>query len=323
MLRSISIKAFEIIVTLLLSTIVIFVLVHLAPGDPVETLYGRVIEVAVGDKQEYDEDIEEIRNSLGLNDSLTVQYFRWLKRLAQFNMGQSIRTGRPVTAEIMEKLPATALLAVTALLIQIALGLVFGILSAIKAGKAQDNIIRFICVLFASVPGFVIGLVLLMIFAVSLNAYVIGGGVGVKQIWLPALTLALGLAPQSVRVVRASLLTEFGQTYILALRARGLSRQLILKSALKNSAIPIITLLSLSLAALLGGSVVIENVFAWPGIGKYALDSILAHDYPVIQGYAFIMVFMVIALNLLVEIIYLLIDPRLRRKKGGTANENA
>ena len=323
MLRSISIKAFEIIVTLLLSTIVIFVLVHLAPGDPVETLYGRVIEVAVGDKQEYDEDIEEIRNSLGLNDSLTVQYFRWLKRLAQFNMGQSIRTGRPVTAEIMEKLPATALLAVTALLIQIALGLVFGILSAIKAGKAQDNIIRFICVLFASVPGFVIGLVLLMIFAVSLNAYVIGGGVGVKQIWLPALTLALGLAPQSIRVVRASLLTEFGQTYILASRARGLSRQLILKSALKNSAIPIITLLSLSLAALLGGSVVIENVFAWPGIGKYALDSILAHDYPVIQGYAFIMVFMVIALNLLVEIIYLLIDPRLRRKKGGSANENA
>lgn len=322
MLRSILKKILEIVITVLLSTIVIFLLVHLAPGDPVEMLYGRAIEVA-SDKQEYEEDMEEIRNSLGLNDSLTVQYFRWLKRLAQLNMGESIRTGRPVTVEIMEKLPATVLLAVTALLIQIALGLAFGVLSAIKAGKAQDNVIRFVCVFFTSVPSFVIGLVLLSVFAVSLNAYIIGGGVSLKQIWLPALALALGLAPQSIRVVRASMLTEFGQTYVLAARARGLSRHFIVKNALRNSAIPIITIISFSLAALLGGSVVIETVFAWPGIGKYAMDSIFAHDYPVIQGYAFVMVFMVICVNLLVDILYMVIDPRLRKTGKGQVNEKA
>jgi peptide/nickel transport system permease protein len=321
-LRSILKKALEIVITLLLSTVVIFMLVHLAPGDPIETLYGRAIEVAVSDKQEYDAGIEEIRDSLGLNDNLTVQYFRWLGRLAQFNMGESIRTGRPVAVEIVEKLPATVLLAITALLMQIVLGLLFGALSAVRAGKIQDNIIRFVCVFFASVPGFVAGLVLLSIFAVSLNVYIIGGG-GLNQIWLPALALALGLAPQSIRIVRASMLTEFGQTYILAARTRGLSKKLIIKSALKNSAIPIITIVSLSFAALLGGSVVIENIFAWPGIGKYALDSILAHDYPVIQGYAFIMVFLVICMNLLVDVLYKVIDPRLRHNKREQVNEQA
>lgn len=321
-MRSILKKALEIVITLLLSTVVIFMLVHLAPGDPIETLYGRAIEVAVSDKQEYDAGIEEIRDSLGLNDNLTVQYFRWLGRLAQFNMGESIRTGRPVAVEIVEKLPATVLLAITALLMQIVLGLLFGALSAVRAGKIQDNIIRFVCVFFASVPGFVAGLVLLSIFAVSLNVYIIGGG-GLNQIWLPALALALGLAPQSIRIVRASMLTEFGQTYILAARTRGLSKKLIIKSALKNSAIPIITIVSLSFAALLGGSVVIENIFAWPGIGKYALDSILAHDYPVIQGYAFIMVFLVICMNLLVDVLYKVIDPRLRHNKREQVNEQA
>lgn len=323
MLRSVLKKVLEIIITLLLSTVVIFLLVHLAPGDPVEMLYGRAVEVAMSDKQEYDADIEEIRNSLGLNDSLTVQYFRWLKRLARFNMGESIRTGRPVAVEIVEKLPATVLLAVTALLFQIALGLLFGVFSAIKAGNKQDNIIRFVCVFFASVPGFVIGLVLLSIFAVSLNVYIIGGGVSLKQIWLPALALALGLAPQSIRIVRASMLTEFGQTYVLAARARGLSKHLIVKNALKNSAIPIITILSFSFAALLGGSVVIETVFAWPGIGKYAMDSIFDHDYPVIQGYAFVMVLIVICVNLLVDILYMFIDPRLRKKGGAQVSEKA
>lgn len=320
MLKSILKKIFEIAITLLLSTVVIFMLVHLAPGDPVETLYGRETEVAVGDKQEYDAGIEEIRNNLGLNDNLAVQYFRWLGRLAQFNMGDSIRTGRPVAAEIMEKLPATGLLAVSALFIQIALGLLFGILSAVRSGKIQDNIVRFVCVFFASVPGFVIGLVLLSIFSVSLKAYIIGGG-ALKQVWLPAFALALGLAPQSIRFVRASMLSEFGQTYIMATRARGLGKKQIVKNALKNSAIPIITILSLSFAALLGGSVVIENIFAWPGIGKYALDSILAHDYPVIQGYAFIMVLMVICVNLLVDVLYKVIDPRLRPNGRGRVNE--
>lgn len=321
MLKKVLKRMLEILMTLLFSTVVIFLLVHLAPGDPVLALYGREAELAAGSSQEFEARMNEKRSELGLDDSLPVQYARWLKRLAGFNLGESIRTGKPVADEIRARLPATIVLAAASLLIQIVLSLVFGIISALNAKKAADSIVRFICVFFASVPGFVIGLGLLSLCAVKLGIYKLGGGVSFRQIWPPAFTIALGLAPQTIRVTRASMLTEFGQTYVLAERARGLGRLLVVKNAMKNSALPFVTALSFSFASLLGGSAVIESIFAWPGIGKYTLDSILVHDYPVIQGYALIMVILIICLNLIVDFLYTVFDPRLRNNRRTAADE--
>jgi len=300
--------------TLFCATLLLFVLIRIAPGDPVQLLLGRSAEVAMSDTAAYDLKAAELRARLGLDQNIAVQYASWLKRLLQIDLGESIYTGRPVGAEIAERLPTTAILSVTALAIQSLLGLFFGTVSALKADKMQDNAIRFACVVLASTPAFVIGLLLLSLFAVTLGIYEISSEAAPARLWLPAVTLGVMGAPQLVRVVRANLLSELGRTYVLSALSRGLDRKRVAKHALRNALLPVVTLVALSLTTLISGAVVIESIFSWPGLGKYALDSILLKDYPVIQGYALIMIALAILIHLLADVAYAFVDPRIRRK---------
>lgn len=302
------------IVTLFCATLVLFIAIRLAPGDPVELMLGRPGDLSMRNTPEYEQQVTRLQEQLGLNQDILTQYVRWLKRLVRFDLGTSIHTGRPVGAEIAERIPATLTLSLAAVILQLIMGLALGVLSAIYAGKRADRLIRLFCVFFASVPAFVIGLVLLLFFAVIYHAYEISSSAGIHRLWLPAITLGLVGAPQLIRMVRSSLLAELGKTYIAFAMSRGLSKQRIIRHALKNAMLPIITIAAFSFTNLIAGSVVVEGIFSWPGIGNYAINSVLLHDYPVIQGYAVVMVSMVIIVNLLIDLAYTLADPRLRNQ---------
>lgn len=308
-------------ITLFCATLVLFILIRLAPGDPVRSMLGHGADIAMSNTDDYEQRVAELRAQLGLDRNLVVQYTAWLARLLQLDLGTSIQTGRAVGAEIAHRLPATAILSAAALAIQVALGLFFGTVSALQAGKMRDNVIRFACVGLSSTPVFVIALVLLSLFAVKLHLYEISSEAGLSRVWLPAVTLGLMGAPQLIRIVRANLLTEFGQTYVLSALSRGLDRNRVVRHALRNALLPVVTVVALSLTTLVSGAAVIESIFSWPGIGKYALDSILLKDYPVIQGYALVMIAIVIVIHLLVDAVYALIDPRIQRKGVEEARE--
>lgn len=301
-------------ITLFCATLLIFILIRLAPGDPVKLLLGHPADVAMSDTQAYDQKVAEMRGQLGLDQHVAAQYAAWLQRLLRLDLGTSIFTGQPVGAEIAQRLPATAILAVFALALQVALGLIFGTISALKAGRMHDHIIRLACVALASTPAFVAGLLLLSLAAVTLGMYEISSEADVKRVWLPAVTLGLIGAPSLIRVVRANMLSELGRTYVLSALSRGLDRRRVVGHALRNALLPLVTVVALSLTALISGAVVIESIFSWPGVGKYALDSIMLKDYPVIQGYALVMVSLIIFIHLTVDVVYTLIDPRLHRK---------
>lgn len=301
-------------ITLLCATLVLFIMIRLAPGDPVEIMLGRPGDLSMRNTPEYEQQVARMQEQLGLNQDILTQYVQWLKRLVRFELGTSIHTGRPVSTEIAERIPATLTLSLVAVIIQLMMGLSLGVLSAIYAGKRIDGFIRLLCVFFASVPAFVIGLASLLFFAVTHHFYEISSSAEIHRLWLPAITLGLVGAPQLIRMVRSSLLAEFGKIYIAFAMSRGLSKKRIIRHALKNAMLPIITIIAFSFTNLLAGSVVIEGVFSWPGIGNYAINSVMLHDYPVIQGYAVIMVSIVIIVNLLIDLAYTLVDPRLRNQ---------
>ena len=301
------------LITLFLSSVVIFLLVRLAPGDPINLVLGE----GPGDIGVNTELLEERRESLreehGLNDSIPVQYANWLKKIATLDMGISIRSNRPVTWELGSRIPATLTLALAALLIETVLGVICGIYSAVHAGKFRDCAIRLFCVLIASLPAFVLSLLFLFLFAVRFHWYEISSQMEWSRLWLPAITLGIIGAPRCTRMVRAAMLTEFGQLYVSSALSRGLAPKMVLQGAFQNALLPIITTVALSFAHMIGGSVVIEAIFNWPGIGNYAINSILVHDYPAVQGYTVLTVAIVILINLTVEITYVLSNPMIRR----------
>lgn len=314
-------KGLQAFLTLLCATLIIFALTHLAPGDPIRLLLSQSSDVALSDTKAYEEKAAELRAQWGLDQSLIAQYVAWIQRLLCFDLGTSIHTGKPVSSEIAERLPATIALSLAALFIQGVLGLLFGTVSALQAGKSYDSAIRLICVALASIPGFVIGLGLLFLFAVTFNAYEISSEASLNRLWLPALTLGMIGAPSLIRMMRANMLAEFGQTYVLSALSRGLRKGLIIKHVIRNALLPSLTMMALSLTTLISGAVVIESIFSWPGIGKYALDSILLKDYPVILGYAFVMVSLVVLIHLFVDVGYAFIDPRIRSKGEAEVEE--
>ena len=291
------------LLALLLSSVVIFLLVRLAPGDPINLVPGE----GPGDIGVNTELLEERRESLreahGLNDSIPVQYANWFKKIITLDMGTSIRSGRPITQELWSRVPATFTLALAALFIETILGVLFGIYSAVHAGKLQDRAIRLFCVILASLPAFVLSLLFLFLFAVRLHWYEISSQMEWGRLWLPAM------------------LTELGQLYVSSALSRGLTSKMVLQGAFQNALLPAITTVALSFAHMIGGSVVIEAIFNWPGIGNYAINSILVHDYPAVQGYTVLTVATVILINLTVEITYILSNPMVRR--GGISRPTA
>lgn len=309
-------KLAEMGLTLLLATLALFVLTHMAPGDPVRLMLGEP-EIGTANSELYRQRYAEMRQELRLDDGLLLQYGMWVKRLFRFDLGRSIHTRRPVRTELLERLPATLQLAAPALLMQAILGIALGVASAVHRGRAADHAVRVVCVVLASIPVFALGLVLLYLFGVRHALYTIANEAAWERLWLPAVTLALIAAPPLVRMIRTNLLQEFGKPYVLAALSRGLPRRQIVRGAFRNVLLPVVTTTALSATSLVGGAVVVESVFSWPGIGKYALDSILLHDYPVIQGYGFVTIVMILLINFGVDAVYVCLDPRLRGRCGG------
>lgn len=204
------------LVTLLLASMVVFALVRFAPGDPIDMSLGLMSNDLGVNTEMLEERKAELRELHGLNDSIPVQYLRWLRRLAALDLGRSMRTGRPVLRELLDLVPATLLLSSAALLIESALGLLFGLYSAVKAGRFQDGTVRLMCVVTASLPAFVFSLVLLFIFSIRLRWYGISSYAGASRLWLPALVLGIAGAPPIVRMVRAAMLSELGKLYVAA-----------------------------------------------------------------------------------------------------------
>jgi len=297
---------------LLGTSLLMFILMRLAPGDPIDIMFGRT-HSGPGLGLAREERLGEIREELGLDKPLLAQYIVWLGRVAQLDFGVSFRTHRPVAVELISRLPATVVLAIFAFLIQALLAVGFGILSAMQANGWLDHSIRLVAVVCTATPIFLLGLLLLYLFGVRLRWVSISAPISFKQVILPALTLGVVTAPQTMRVLRASLLEEFSRPYMIVGRAKGLSeRTLLRRHALPNAILPTVTLLGLSFSSLLGGSVIIETLFSWPGIGKYIVDSIYVRDYPVIQGYVLVTTVFVMIVNLLVDFLYTVLDPRIR-----------
>ncbi len=302
---------FQYVIKRLLSTLpvlvgislIAFLLLRALPGDPAQVIAG---EMAT------QEAIESIRAQLGLNKPLYTQYGIFLANLARLNLGKSARTGQSVVSEIWSRLPNTILLAVVSTAIACLLGIPAGILSAVRHYTLVDYVVMVAALFGLSMPVFWLGLMLIIVFSVKLHLLPAGGIGTLSHLILPSFALAFFSTAFIARMTRSSMMEVMGQEFITTARSKGLlERVVILKHALRNAFIPIITVVGLQFGSLLGGAVLTETVFAWPGIGRLIVDSILARDYPMVQGVILVFALLYILVNLLVDILYAYIDPRI------------
>lgn len=285
-------------------TIIIFTMVRLIPGDPAIVMSGQ---------DATKEQIELVRARLGLDKHPVEQYFIFAGNLLQGDMGVSTRTGLPVTKEIMHRLPNTVLLATAAMLIAIVLGISAGIVAGIKQYSVFDYLSMLLALFGLSMPVFWLGLMLMLLFSIKLGWFPATGADSLKHLILPAFTLGVASTAIIARMTRSSMLEVIRLDYVRTARAKGLTERLvILRHALKNALIPVVTVIGLQMGILLGGTVLTEIVFAWPGIGRLLVEAILARDYPVVQGVVLVIAAMFIVVNLVVDIIYVYLDPRIR-----------
>ena len=311
MLRYLAKRLLYLIPTMFGVSVITFGLINLAPGDPADL----ILRSEMGEPTV--EAVEALRRELGLNAPVHLRYVRWLGKACRLELGQSYRTGRPVKEEILSRLPATLELAFAALAFMILVALPVGILSALYRHTLFDHLGRLWALIGASLPGFWLGLLFIFFFSVRLDLFPVMGRGSFSHLVLPAVTLGFGLAAVYARILRASILEVLGQDYIRVARARGLKEKwLIGRHVLKNALIPAVTLMGMSFGNLLGGAAIVETIFAWPGVGKFAVDSIFNRDYPVIQGYALFMAVVFVVANLLVDLSYVFLDPRIRLEKG-------
>ncbi len=285
---------------------VVFILMVVVPGDPARILMGQR-----GDP----ETLQKIRQELGLDLPIYQQYFKFLKDLSHFDLGFSYRTNQKVTEAIAERFPATFRLAMWAMIIAIIIGVTAGIISAVKKDSLFDYTAMILAISGVSAPVFWVGLLLLMIFAYKLG-WIPGVGYGDgdwRYLILPVLTLGVRPAALIARLTRSCMLEVLNQDYIRTARAKGLPEKVvILKHALKNAMIPVITIIGTQVASLLSGAVLTETIFAWPGIGRLAVESLVARDYPMIRGVVIFMALLFLIANLIVDISYGFFDPRIR-----------
>jgi peptide/nickel transport system permease protein len=259
------------------------------------------------------EQIAGFREHMGFDRPFHVQYLEYLGRLLQGDFGLSVRQGAPVTELILERLPATGALAGSALLIIIAVALPVGILSALRRNSWLDAVVMSGTILAQSMPTFWLGTILILVFGVALQWFPVSGSGDLKHLILPAITLATFSAARNARMVRSSMLDILGLDYLRTARAKGLAEgTVVVRHALRNALMPVITLLGLEVGSLLAGALVTETVFAWPGIGRLTVDSIYARDYPVVQGVVTFSALVFVVVNLAVDLSYGLLDPRIR-----------
>ena len=281
-----------------------FLLVHSIPGDPVEVMLGESAASA---------DREVLRQNLGLDEPLPIQFFQYVAKVAQGDLGVSIHSKKPIVDLLAERLPATMKLAALALIIAISIGVPLGIVAALKVDRWADNLATVLSLTVSAMPHFWLGPLLMMVFALWLGLLPVSGMDANTSIILPALTLGFGLAAILTRMTRASMLEVLHEDFIRTARAKGLPEKIvILKHALRAALLPIVTVLGLQLGSLLAGTVITETVFAWDGIGRLLVESIEKRDYPVTQACVLVIALTYVFVNLLTDIIYTRIDPRVR-----------
>jgi len=287
---------------------IVFLLIHLIPGDPVEIMLGESASTA---------DREALRTALGLDLPIVVQFQNYLYGLSQLDLGTSIHFRRPVSALVLERLPATGLLALVTLIITLSLALPLGIIAAVRRNTWWDTGAMSFSMLGVSIPNFWLGPVLILVFSLWLGWLPVSGRSGLASVILPALTLATGLMAVLSRMVRSSMLEVLGEDYMRTARAKGMPpRRVILHHGLRNALLPVITMLGLQLGALLAGAVITETVFSWPGIGLLTIESIQSRDYPVVQACVLLISVTYVLVNLLTDLAYAWIDPRVRLGGG-------
>lgn len=258
--------------------------------------------------------IDNARAELGLDKPFVVQYFTWLGNLLRGDMGTSYVSNTPVFSTFVSKLPATLLLTAVSILLTVLISIPLGIWSAVKQNTATDYVIRTASFIGNSLPNFFVSLLLMYFFAIRLGWFpVISGGVSLQSVALPALTLAIAMSAKYLRQVRATVLDELSKDYVLGARARGVKfSTTLIKSVMKASLVTIITLLTLSIGSLLGGTAIVESIFMWDGVGKLAVDAINMRDYPIIQAYVMWMAIIYVVVNLITDLSYHFLDPRIR-----------
>ena len=300
----------QILFVLLGISFITFAMVMLAPGDVVRQMIAGNEDIIVSQAE-----VEALRHELGLDKPFIFQYLDWLGRAVQGNLGFSYMMKKPVIEALMEGLPGTITLSLASLLMMLVVSIPAGIYSAVKRGGMVDNIVRVCTFMGVSMPGFWVGLILLWLFGLKLDLLpIVGGEVTWENLILPSLTLSIAMASKYTRQVRTAILEELNQDYVVGARARGMSESHILwKEVLPNALLPLITLLGLSLGNLLGGAAVIEMVFAWPGLGRMAIEAITYRDFQLVQGVVVWIALMYMVINLLVDISYNYLDPRLRK----------
>jgi len=282
---------------------IVFILLHVS-GDPASLL---VTQDATR------QDMDRIRRAYGLDRPLSVQYARFMERVARGDLGYSYRQGVPVTELITEHLGATFELALASLALAIVLGVALGMAAAVRRGSGVDTVAMTVALLGTSMPSFWLGLLLIIIFGVKLGWLPVSGYGGLDHLVMPAFVLGGFYAAQVSRLTRTSLLEVLAQDYIRTGRAKGLRARVVLfKHALRNAALPVLTVLGLSFGQMLGGAIIVESIFAWPGMGRLAVQAVLGRDFPVVQGVAIVGSAVFLAVNLTVDLVYGWVDPRLR-----------
>lgn len=307
--------------------IIVSLLLRLIPGDPVDAMMS-------GNPGMTQENMDAVRQQLGLTDPVYVQVLSYSRDLARGDMGDSLRFRTPVFPLIMEKLPATIELTVFAMLMAILIAVPLGLLTALKRDRPADYVGSIVAVIGISIPSFLLGILLIMALAVKWRIFPAAGYGGsmtgairelvttgdpsalresLRYLFLPGITLGVASAAYNARMVRSAMIEVLGQDYIRSAEAKGLARRtVIVRHALRNALIPVITILGLQIGYLLSGAFVVENVFAWPGIGRFSVQALSWRDYPTIQGIVMITALIFLTINLLVDMLYALIDPRIR-----------
>ena len=300
----------QIVLVLLGISFITFALVMLAPGDVVRQMIAGNEDIIVSQAE-----IDALRAELGLDKPFFFQYLDWLGRAPQGNLGFSYMVKKPVVEALWEGLPGTVLLSLASLFMMMVVSIPAGIYSAVKRGSVVDNIVRVFTFMGVSMPGFWVGLMLLWIFGLKLDLLpIVGGEISLETLIMPSLTLAIAMASKYTRQVRTAILEELHQDYVVGARARGMTESHILwKEVLPNAMLPLITLLGLSLGNLLGGAAVIEMVFQWPGLGRLAIEAITYRDFQLVQGVVVWIALMYMVINLVVDMSYNHLDPRLRK----------
>jgi len=304
MTRYISLRLLFALPALWLIVTMVFLLAHIVPGDPVAQMLGEGARA---------EDLDQLRHALGLDQPLGVQYAHYLGGFLHGDLGESFRFQQPVTQVILSHYPATLELAIVALVVCAAIGIPAGMWAAERRGTSTDHAVGVFTLFGLSVPNFALGPVLILLFSVLLGWLPVSGRGGPSHLVLPAVTLGAALAAILTRMVRTSVIEELSSDYVRTARAKGLPESAVLfRHAFRNALIPILTILGLQFGTLLAGTIVTETIFSWPGIGRLAVQAIEARDYPLLQGCILLIAVSYVLVNLLTDLAYALVDPRVR-----------